>query len=55
MARVIPDAASAWDTIGRLSVEQCARMPIGMQTVEFIPNSLQEEWTEAWNVTHEMR
>jgi hypothetical protein len=26
-----------------------------MQTLEFIPSTLQEEWTEAWNVAHELR
>jgi hypothetical protein len=30
-------------------------MPVGLQTVEFIPNSLQDEWTEAWNTVHKMR
>ncbi len=30
-------------------------MPIGMQIVEFIPNSMQEEWTRAWNTMHRMR
>jgi hypothetical protein len=30
-------------------------MPMGMQTVEFIPNSLQEEWTGAWDTVHRMR
>ena len=25
-----------------------------MQMVEFVPNSLQEEWTNAWNVAHEL-
>ena len=28
---------------------------MGMQTVEFIPNSLQDEWTGAWNTVHKMR
>jgi hypothetical protein len=28
---------------------------MGMQTTEFIPNSLQEEWTEAWNTARELR
>ena len=26
-----------------------------MQTVEIIPNSLQEEWKEAWNAAHKQR
>ncbi len=26
-----------------------------MHTVEVIPNSLQEEWTEAWNAAHMLR
>jgi hypothetical protein len=30
-------------------------MPMRMQTVEFIPNSLQDEWTGAWNTVHKMR
>jgi hypothetical protein len=25
-----------------------------MQTVEFIPNTLQEEWKDVWNVAHEI-
>jgi hypothetical protein len=29
-------------------------MPMGMQAVEFIPNTMQEEWTDAWNVAHEI-
>jgi hypothetical protein len=29
--------------------------PMGMQTLEFIPNTIQEEWSYAWNVTHEIR
>jgi hypothetical protein len=28
---------------------------MGMQTVEFIPNTLQEEWTDAWSVAREIR
>ena len=35
-------------------VEQCAIRPPGMQTIEFIPNSLREEWTEAWNSVHRL-
>ena len=30
-------------------------MPAGMRTMEFIPNSLHDEWTEAWNATHRRR
>jgi len=30
-------------------------MPMGLQTVEFIPNSLQDEWTKAWNDVQRMR
>jgi hypothetical protein len=26
-----------------------------LQTIEYIPNSLQEEWTEAWNAVHMLR
>jgi hypothetical protein len=33
-----------WNVIDYLSVTPCARMPNSMQTVEFVPNSLQEEW-----------
>jgi len=47
--------AWGWDTIDILSTAQCARMPTGMRTVEFIPKSLQDEWSEAWNVTHRRR
>jgi hypothetical protein len=47
--------ATGWEAIDRLTVTQCARMPIGMHTTEFIPNSLQEECTEAWNTSHEIR
>jgi hypothetical protein len=41
--------------INNMSVEQCARMPMGMQTVELIPNSLQHEWTKAWNDVQRLR
>ena len=44
-----------WDVIERLTVDQCARMPMGMHTVELIPNSLQDEWTKAWNDVSKMR
>jgi hypothetical protein len=30
-------------------------MHVGMQTVEFVPNSLQDEWTKAWNYVNMMR
>jgi hypothetical protein len=36
-----------WDVIDVLTVTRCARMPQGMHTAEFIPNSLQEEWVGA--------
>jgi hypothetical protein len=41
--------------IDHLTVDQCVNMPPGVHTVEVIPNSLQEEWTEAWNTVHRMR
>jgi hypothetical protein len=41
--------------IDHLTVDQCATRPPGIHTVEIIPNSLQEEWTEAWNTVHRMR
>ena len=41
--------------IESLTIHQCARMPMGLQTVEFIPNSLKDEWTKAWNDVHRMR
>jgi hypothetical protein len=47
--------ATRWKSIDRLSVTPCDRLPMGMLTMEFIPNSLQEEWTEAWNTTNELR
>jgi len=55
--RTNPDARGygGWDAIDSLTVDQCARMPMGMQTVEFIPNSLQDEWTGAWNTVYRMR
>ena len=28
---------------------------MGMQTVDFVPNSLQDEWTKAWNDVNMMR
>ncbi len=34
---------SGWDTIDKLTVTVCALMPMGMQIVEFIPKTLQEE------------
>ncbi len=47
--RMNPDSETygGWDVIDTLTVTQCAVKPLGMQTIEFIPNSLQEEWTEA--------
>jgi len=35
-----PDASGegGWDVIDSLTVDQCARMPVGMQTLEFVPN-----------------
>ncbi len=55
--RTNPDSESygGWDVIDALTVTQCAVRPPGMHTIEFIPNSLQEEWTEAWNATHVLR
>ena len=52
-----PDApgGGGWDVIDSLTVDQFARMPMGMQTVELVPISLQEEWTKAWNDVHIMR
>ena len=52
-----PDAPEegGWDVIDNLTVDQCARMPVGMQTVEVVPNSLKDEWTKAWNDVHMMR
>jgi hypothetical protein len=44
-----------WDAIDSTAVDQYARMPMGLQTTEFIPNSLQEKWTGAWNTVHKMR
>ncbi len=40
--RANPNAGGygGWDAIDNVTVDQCARMPMGMQTVEFIPNSL---------------
>ncbi len=36
-------------------MDQCGRMHVGMQTVEFVPNSLHDEWTKAWNYVKRMR
>jgi hypothetical protein len=44
-----------WEAIDILSVTQCAKMPRGKHTAELIPNTLQEEWTNARNVIHELR
>ncbi len=38
-----------------MTIDQCARMSMGMQTLEFIPNSLREECSRAWNIVHRMR
>ncbi len=40
-------AYGGWDVLDSFTVDQCAVRPPGMQTVEFVPNSLHEEWTEA--------
>ena len=42
-------AYGGWDVLDSLTVEQCAVRTPGLQTIEYIPNLLQEEWTEAWN------
>jgi hypothetical protein len=54
--RIIHNEAGygGWDVIDILSVTPCARMPRGMRTQEFIPNSLHEEWTTAWNVVRDL-
>ncbi len=48
-------AYGGWDVIDSMTVTQCDVRPPGMQTVEIIPNSLQEEWIEAWNKAHRQR
>ncbi len=48
-------AYGGWDIIDSLTITQCAVRPPGMQNVEIIPNSLQDEWTEAWNDAHRQR
>jgi hypothetical protein len=48
-------AYDGWDVIDSLTVTQCALRPPGMQTVEVIPNSIQDEWTEAWNAADRQR
>ena len=55
--RTHPDAPEfgGWDMIDNLTIQQCARMPMGLQTLEFIPNSMQDEWTKAWNDAQRMR
>ena len=55
--RTHPDAQGfgGWDMIDNLTVQQCARMPMGVHTVEFIPNSLHDEWTKAWKYVQRMR
>ena len=52
-----PDAPGEgeWDVIDRLTVDKCARMPVEMHTVDFVPNSLNDEWTRAWNDFTKMR
>ena len=30
-------------------------MPVGMMTVDSVPNSLQGEWKKAWNGVNKMR
>ncbi len=44
-----------WDVIDHLTVDQCTNRPTGIHTVEVIPNSLREEWIEAWNAAHMLR
>jgi hypothetical protein len=39
--------AREWGAIDNLTINQYARMPMGMHTMDYIPNPLQEEWTEA--------
>ena len=48
-------AYGGWDVIDSLTITQCVVRPPGMQTVEIMPNSLQDELTEAWNDAHSQR
>ena len=48
-------AYGGWDVIEHMTVDQCANRPPEVHTVEIIPNSLQAEWTEAWNAAHRLR
>ncbi len=45
----------AWEFIDTLDVDPFTHMPDGVATVEVIPISLQEEWTDAWNCVHRFR
>ena len=56
--RAVPASSpgiETWEFIDILNMDQCMHMPDGLQTVEFSPNSLQEEWTDAWNCVHRSR
>ncbi len=48
-------AYGGWDVLDSLTVEQCAVRPPGLHTIDFILNSLHEEWTDAWNAVHMLR
>jgi hypothetical protein len=48
-------AYGGWGVIDHLTVDQFANRPPGVHTMEVIPNSLQEEWTHAWNDAHRLR
>jgi hypothetical protein len=47
--------AGGWDSIDSLTVNKCARIPMGMQTVEYIRDSLPKEWSEASNAANKLR
>jgi hypothetical protein len=49
------EAYGGWDVIDHPADDQCANRPPSVYTVEIIPNSLQTEWTEAWNAVHRLR
>jgi hypothetical protein len=45
----------AWENMDTLDVDKCMHMPDGLQTGEFLPSSLQEKLTDAWNCIHRFR
>jgi hypothetical protein len=57
MVRALPTSAGlgACKFIDTIDVDQCVHMTDGLTIVDFIPSSLHEEWSDAWNCVYRFR